>query len=556
MKKLVSIVLTALLVFTTTQLLAEIRVPEMREQAESKLTWDFNQNDILGTEDWYTIDNDNDGSCWVQQGTFDPETGDLIDGYMVSEPSIDENEVDNWLVSPEFICTGDLKFDFWVQQTDIFETVEVYVYDAESGEWELAEPLFASNLQGYVIGLNYFVEHNIRVAFRHYGQSSSPVCIDNVQVTTGRYVNVEGVEFCETELVLECNSCYQLSWNILPKNADNQNVDFESSDTYVFEVSSEGQINTICPGEAYVTITTQDGGHTGTCHVTVLEPVLVEEISIVPSTITIPANQECAINVGVHIYPTDAELVDINWHSSNPSVVSVDDGKLTGYTPGSAVITAITSSGIEANNCCYVTVVPNEVFPHVLDLDFSVIESLPYFDVDIDITYDACELVMITYNQNDEICDGCFFAKGYSYRARAGETVLFHTDGQEHLAQNKLFLVDEDGNVIDSSCGTEYPQYCNDIEYAFVESGVYYLIIANPMKYNPECFLSFTAQLISFDSVIGDVNGDGNINSSDANLAMRIALALVSPTPSADANGDGVINTADANIIMRWALEL
>ena len=60
------------------------------------------------------------------------------------------------------------------------------------------------------------------------------------------------------------------------------------------------------------------------------------------------------------------------------------------------------------------------------------------------------------------------------------------------------------------------------------------------------------------DYTIGDVNGDGNVNTFDALLVMRYALGLVelkgSKLKAADFNGDGAVSSYDALVLMRHVL--
>ena len=61
------------------------------------------------------------------------------------------------------------------------------------------------------------------------------------------------------------------------------------------------------------------------------------------------------------------------------------------------------------------------------------------------------------------------------------------------------------------------------------------------------------------DGMIGDVNNDGIITASDAQLCFQIVMGLYSPTPGeeyrADANEDGQVTAGDAQIIFQLSLQ-
>ncbi len=58
------------------------------------------------------------------------------------------------------------------------------------------------------------------------------------------------------------------------------------------------------------------------------------------------------------------------------------------------------------------------------------------------------------------------------------------------------------------------------------------------------------------DYIIGDFNGDTNINAIDLNIAKRILSGAVTATKeqvlAGDANGDGIFNGIDSNLISRF----
>ena len=62
------------------------------------------------------------------------------------------------------------------------------------------------------------------------------------------------------------------------------------------------------------------------------------------------------------------------------------------------------------------------------------------------------------------------------------------------------------------------------------------------------------------EGMLGDVNGDGLVDTTDAKLVMQLDLGLVSPADLnvevADVNGDGLVDTTDAKLIMQLDLGL
>lgn len=96
--------------------------------------------------------------------------------------------------------------------------------------------------------------------------TKTATCI--VTVTPG-VVAVESVSLNKTELSLIVGAEETLTATVLPGNADNKAVTWSSSDTAVATVDANGKVKAIAIGEAVITVTTNDGGKTAACGVTV-----------------------------------------------------------------------------------------------------------------------------------------------------------------------------------------------------------------------------------------------------------------------------------------------
>ena len=91
----------------------------------------------------------------------------------------------------------------------------------------------------------------------------------NITVRIG--VDVTGVDLVEPGAVA-VSATAQLEAIVLPTNATNQNLTFESDDTSIATVSPDGLITGVSVGTAMITVTTAEGGFTDAIVVNVLSP--------------------------------------------------------------------------------------------------------------------------------------------------------------------------------------------------------------------------------------------------------------------------------------------
>jgi len=87
---------------------------------------------------------------------------------------------------------------------------------------------------------------------------------------------VNSVQISQTSVSLAEGDNIFLSATVLPANASNRDVIWSSSTPSVAIVTAAGKISAIAPGIAVITVTTEDGGYTASCTVTVTERVTDE----------------------------------------------------------------------------------------------------------------------------------------------------------------------------------------------------------------------------------------------------------------------------------------
>ncbi|MDR1162009.1 MAG: Ig-like domain-containing protein [Tannerellaceae bacterium] len=111
------------------------------------------------------------------------------------------------------------------------------------------------------------------------GTAAIPVTIESanlgrflaiIRVTTSGtpYVSVNGVSLNSSEIGLAVNGTFQLVATVSPAGADNPGVTWSTSNAAIATVAN-GVVTAIAPGTATITVSTDDGGYTATCTVTV-----------------------------------------------------------------------------------------------------------------------------------------------------------------------------------------------------------------------------------------------------------------------------------------------
>ena len=156
-------------------------------------------------------------------------------------------------------------------------------------------------------------------------------CAVTVTVPTG------SVTLDKTSLSLAVGETVQLTATVKPDDATDKNVAWTSSDESVATVAN-GMVTAVKAGNA--TVSAQCGGKTAKCIVTVIVPVT--SVTLDKSSLTMAVGETSVLTATIK--PDNATDKTISWSSSDPSVVKVDNGKLTALKVGTSVVSVIAAN--------------------------------------------------------------------------------------------------------------------------------------------------------------------------------------------------------------------
>lgn len=179
-------------------------------------------------------------------------------------------------------------------------------------------------------------------------------------------VAVETVTLNTTSLSLTEGESAVLSATIFPSDATDQTIFWTTNKASVATVEN-GLVKAISAGSAKVTATSQDGGKTASCMVSVKS----SEVSVNGVSLDIT---NCDITIGntltlkATVSPSDATNKSVRWTSSDESVAKVsEEGVVSALGAGKSIIT-VTTVDQSKTASCVVTVLD----PTIVDLGLSV----------------------------------------------------------------------------------------------------------------------------------------------------------------------------------------
>lgn len=177
-------------------------------------------------------------------------------------------------------------------------------------------------------------------------------------------IKVESITLGENNLTIKLGSNSSLMATILPSNATNTNIIWESSNPQVAQVTKYAtdlgcDVAGISIGNSVITAKTEDGNKIATCNITI-EPIFLQEIKFDKYTIETYKGQICKFNTT--FIPSNATNKNIKWTYANVSTstnipVSIDnDGNITILADHGQVLITATSEDGQKTQSAYINI--------------------------------------------------------------------------------------------------------------------------------------------------------------------------------------------------------
>lgn len=173
-------------------------------------------------------------------------------------------------------------------------------------------------------------------------------------MVTVNTIPVSEIILSKQELRLNVSETYQFEANVLPANASNKAIRWESSNAEIGTVDETGLFTAIAPGETVITCyATDESGVSTQCQTVIIQPVT----SITLNEHNLELEKNKSIQLVATIEPVNATDKRVTWSSSEPEIVSVNEaGVIKALKEGEAIITVATLDGSLLDDKCKVTV--------------------------------------------------------------------------------------------------------------------------------------------------------------------------------------------------------
>ena len=382
---------------------------------------------------------------------------------------------------------------------EIYEELKINFYpvtaDNKNVTWQSSNPSISTVDSNGIITAIKGGESKITVISEEDQSIKAECIVSVVQPVTGVILNQNTAE-------ITVDGTMQLVATVLPDNSTNKNVTWSSSDISVAMVSGNGIVYGIKPGQATIMVTTEDGGFSALCKITVKEG-FIPISKIVLNQTTINGNIGESYHLYASILPENASNKTLVWQSDNESVASIDnDGLVKLLKSGIAVIKASATDGSEvsaeckiiANNILVKSIILSETSKEmVVGEEFQLVATIfPENATSKDIKWESTNESIATVNNQGIVkaigqgeCDIIVAACDDSETTATCKINAFNKSGLKDITIDSLERVriySVQGLLLFNGVYDERPYLNNGVYIVKTESGKTIKLIINRMK--------------------------------------------------------------------------
>ncbi|MGN1444387.1 MAG: Ig domain-containing protein, partial [Acutalibacteraceae bacterium] len=169
---------------------------------------------------------------------------------------------------------------------------------------------------------------------------------DTCKITVRAHVS--SVKLSDSKIMLSHGKTQKLTCSVLPSDAYDKSVQWETSDADIVSVSASGEITAKAVGEATITVVTTDEAKKASCTVTVYESVTGVSLDVKEKILYIGES----VTVNASVLPADATNKSVSFISSDSTVAKAEaNGVVTALKVGTATITVKTADGGFTDTC-------------------------------------------------------------------------------------------------------------------------------------------------------------------------------------------------------------
>ena len=316
---------------------------------------------------YHKIDEDMDGIIYLTNivpGNYSVSMVELADeaGYSISS-AVEKIKVKETIAYEKIDVTEEIKdqSEVDVSKEDTAQKTETEATLQDTVEWVESTKKEVASEEGYTqvskdtiadpgLSASLYLDVDI-LRVMHQSILANGIIEAVNENSEGQDVAVEKIILQQESISLIEGESKELTIEIKPENATNKKVSWSSSDSSVATVEN-GKVTAKAEGNAVITVITEDGDKTDFCNVTVekaVEKVAVTGVAMSETSISLTVGGQKTLTAT--IIPANATNPKVTWSTSDSSVATVEDGKVSAMAGGSAIITVTTEDGKKTASC-------------------------------------------------------------------------------------------------------------------------------------------------------------------------------------------------------------